>query len=60
MMVLKCGMHAGGPYVSAHHRHGVRGADEGGWSGVQPLLAIRRRALLTALASALACRSSTR
>ena len=22
--------------VSAHHRHGVRGADEGGWSKISP------------------------
>ena len=22
--------------VSAHHRHGVRGADQGGWSGISP------------------------
>jgi hypothetical protein len=24
------------PQVSAHHRHGVRGADEGGWSKISP------------------------
>ena len=23
-------------HVSAHHRHGVRGADEGGWSKISP------------------------
>jgi len=48
------------PSVSAHHRHVVRRSGSRRPGADQPLLANRRRARLTALASALACRSSTR